>query len=56
MYTAPYLENRTFNIGQDGELTDESGRYWITLGPKVILPNYPDNGKLVTSEFGDYIG
>lgn len=56
LYTAPYLENRTFNIGQEGELTDESGRYWITLGPKVILPNYPDNGELVTSEFGDYIG
>lgn len=55
-FTRPYLENKPFNIGSYGELTDENKRYWITLGPKVFIPNYPDDGKLVAEEFVEYMG
>jgi hypothetical protein len=56
VYTKPYLKNKQFNLGTYGELTDENGRYWITLGPKVLIPSYPNDGKLNTKEFADYIG
>jgi len=54
IYTSPYLTGRTFNDKKYGEneLTDENERYWITLGPKVLIPSYPDTGKLDTDEFG----
>ncbi len=33
----------TVNVGNFGEYTDENGRYWMAVGPKVIIPNFPDN-------------
>lgn len=54
-FTKPYLDNKPFNIGSYGELTDENKRYWITLGPKVFIPKYPDDGKLFAEEFADYM-
>jgi len=56
MFVRPYLGNKEVYIGTHGELKDENGRYWITLGPKVFIENYPNNGALKADEFKDYIG
>ena len=30
----------------NGAVVNGSGRHWIAAGPRVLNPNYPDNGKL----------
>lgn len=53
---APYLIGQEFINAGKGVLVDEKGRYWLTLGPKVFIPDYPDAGKCEADEFGKYIG
>ena len=31
------------NIGDQGEYTNEDGRYWMAVGPKVIIPDFGDD-------------
>ena len=31
---------------EDGAVVDENGRYWICVGPIVLNPDYPDNGRI----------
>ncbi|WP_310604746.1 hypothetical protein [Anaerosporobacter sp.] len=54
-YTKPFLEGKEFKVGDYGELTDDDKRYWVTLGPKVFIPDYSNEGPLDTKEFADYI-
>jgi hypothetical protein len=55
-YCAPYLVGQEFNKTGKGVLVDQDERYWVTLGPKVFYPEYPDDGKCVADEFKEYIG
>ena len=33
---------------------DADGRYTVFVGPRVIDPNYPDDGKIWKDDFGEY--
>ncbi|RKJ42644.1 hypothetical protein D7X25_26810 [bacterium 1XD42-8] len=33
---------------------DADGRYTVSVGPRVIDPNYPDDGKIWKDDFGEY--
>ena len=33
---------------------DEEGRYKVAVGPKIINPNYPNNGKIWTDDFKEF--
>lgn len=37
------------NIGSNGEYTNENGRYWMAVGPKVVNANFSSN-ESVTAE------
>lgn len=52
----PYLVGQDFIDQGDGVLVDQNGRYWVTLGPKVFYPEYPDYGKCEATEFLEFIG
>ncbi len=51
-----YLIGQEFIDQGKGVLVDQNERYWITLGPKVFNPVYPDNGKCEADEFKNFIG
>lgn len=51
-----YLIGQKFIDQGKGVLVDQNERYWITLGPKVFNPVYPDNGKCEADEFKEFIG
>jgi len=46
------LEDKGLNvvaiIGSQGELTNEEGRYWVAVGPKVMNPNHKESDPVVT--------
>jgi len=51
-----YLVGQEFIDMGNGVLVDQNGRYWVTLGPKVFISDYPDDGKCEADDFKDYIG
>ena len=55
-YCENYLVGQEFIDAGNGVLVDQEGRYWITLGPKVIIPDYSDEGTCAADEFKEYIG
>ncbi len=54
-YCKEYLEGQSFNL-ENGVLLDSNKRYWVTLGPRVFDPDYPDTGKCQADEFREFIG
>jgi hypothetical protein len=45
-------ENLSSFKGNTGEVfRNDSNRYWVAVGPKVLVPNYPDSGKIWAEEF-----
>ena len=37
-----------------GVQKDDQGRYKVAVGPKVLDPDYPDDGKIWRDDFGEY--
>ena len=37
----------------DGIQKDENGYYKIAVGPRILNPNYPDNGRIWETDFND---
>jgi hypothetical protein len=58
-YINPQGFQQMINRGEDvnvvindyNYLTDESGRYWVAVGPKFLDEDYPDNGKVLADDF-----
>jgi hypothetical protein len=45
-------ENLPSFKGNTGDVFyNDSNRYWVAVGPKVLIPNYPDSGKIWAEEF-----
>ena len=42
-----------FSFTQKGRTKDSDGYYRISVGPKVLIPDYSDEGKLWAEEFSD---
>jgi hypothetical protein len=43
-------EGLVVNIGGNGELTDENGRYWVAVGPMVMNPDHKKNERITAEE------
>ena len=55
-YCEDYLIGQEFIDAGDGVLVDQEDRYWITLGPKVIISDYSDDGTCAVEDFKECIG
>ena len=42
-YLASIGKPAVVNTGSKGQYTNENGRYWMAVGPKVVNPNFPSN-------------
>ena len=60
-YINPHAYNQMVNDGKDvfslevsrNFLVNEQGRYWVAVGPKTLVEDYPDEGKVQADDF-DY--